>query len=172
LSSVERDELMAATLAERKWLVDASTGGRDDYRAAQVLYTVVDRARDVERRVVELAAEAYRLLGGELAPPKRVECQQTVYLDGGFYGRHTDSQADEAAPRALTYVYYHHRVPRAFAGGELVVWDGAGQAHRLEPDNDLLVLFRSELEHEVQRVTVPSGKLADARFSVNGWIWQ
>jgi Rps23 Pro-64 3,4-dihydroxylase Tpa1-like proline 4-hydroxylase len=172
LSAAQREELMRTTLAESRWLVDASTGGRDDYRQAQVLYTVVDRARDVERRVGEVAADAFGMLGGELAPPRRVECQQTIYLDGGFYQRHTDSLAEEAAPRALTYVYYHHRVPKAFVGGELVLVDAAGEEHFVVPDDDLLVLFRSDLEHEVRPVSVASGHLGDARFSVNGWIWR
>lgn len=172
LSSEQRARLWAETLAERKWLVDASTGGRDDYRRAQVLYTPVDAAAPVKERVLAVASLAFERLGGpSIERPRRFECQQTIHLDGGFYGRHTDDQGEEAAPRALTFVYYHHRTPRRFEGGELVLYDGEDEV-RVVPEDDLLVLFDSSLEHEVRPVTVPSQALEDGRFTVNGWLWR
>ena len=41
LSAAQTERLLAATLAEERWFVEASTEGRDGYRSAAVLYTVV-----------------------------------------------------------------------------------------------------------------------------------
>lgn len=173
LTEEERRALWTQTLAERKWLVDGSTGGRDDHRRAQVLYTPVDAAQPVRKRVLAVASEAFVALGGEpLGKPRRFECQQTIHLDGGFYRRHTDDQGEEAAPRALTFVYYHHPTPRRFTGGELVFHVEEEEAVVLTPEDDLLVLFDSSLEHEVRPVAAPSSALEDGRFTVNGWLWR
>lgn len=172
LNDAERSALMVATLREAEWLVDASTGGRDGHRRARLLYTAVDEACLVAVRARQMAVEAQLLLGREPLLPTRVECQQTVHLDGGFYRRHADDQGDEARRRALSWVYYHHKLPRAFEGGELVIFSSNGSELVVEPVDDALVMFPSNLEHEVRDVVVPSRALADARFTVNGWVWR
>jgi Rps23 Pro-64 3,4-dihydroxylase Tpa1-like proline 4-hydroxylase len=159
--------LLEATLAEQRWFVDASTGGRDDHRRAQVLYTPVDVALEVVERVRHWAAIAARAFGRELDATARLECQITAYLHGGYYRRHTDDDGSEAAERAFTYVYYFHRLPRGFAGGELCLGERV-----LEPMVNELIVFPSLLAHEVRDVLVPSRAFADGRFSVNGWLWQ
>ena len=159
--------LLEATLAEQRWFVDASTGGRDDHRRAQVLYTPVDMAVEVVERVRHWAAIAARAWNRTLDSTARIECQITAYLHGGYYRRHTDDDGSEAAGRAFTYVYYFHRLPRGFAGGELCVGDRV-----LEPVVNELIVFPRLIAHEVCDVLVPSGAFADGRFSVNGWLRQ
>ncbi|WP_256098241.1 2OG-Fe(II) oxygenase, partial [Streptomyces sp. MnatMP-M17] len=61
-----------------------------------------------------------------------VSCRHTepsyslnVHNDGDFYRSHQDTSAEFAPRRLLTFVYYLHRTPRPFGGGELRVFDAA-----------------------------------------------
>jgi Rps23 Pro-64 3,4-dihydroxylase Tpa1-like proline 4-hydroxylase len=78
----------------------------------------------------------------------------------------------------ISYVYYFHGTPKRFAGGGLLLYDSAVAADRydqraftrIEPNDNSLVMFPSTAAHEVERVAVESGAMADGRFSVNGWF--
>ncbi len=170
LAHAQANTLVAAVLAEQKWMVDASTGGRDGHRSAQLLYTPVDEAAMVMEWLVEHLPEAAAALGIAPFVPRRTEMQITVHGHGDFYKLHRDDQGDDVADRTLSYLYYLHRQPKAYQGGELVIL--ANERVEIEPLHNSLVLFPSHLEHEVRRVLVPSGKLADGRISINGWLWR
>ena len=170
LAPERADALLAATMAERKWLVDASTGGRDDHRSAQLLYTPVDEAAEVLAWLRPRVDAIARALDIEAFEPRRTEMQITVHGDGDFYRLHRDDQGDDVAARTLSYLYYLHRRPRAFEGGELVLLDA--ERVSIEPVHNSIVVFASNVEHEVLPVRVPSGDLADGRFTVNGWLWR
>jgi Rps23 Pro-64 3,4-dihydroxylase Tpa1-like proline 4-hydroxylase len=163
--------LLQATVAEERWFVEASTEGRDDYRRAAVLYTIVDEALWVVDRVASWAPLAARALDVELPPQARIEHQITAYREGDRYGVHRDDEGREPAGRALTYVFYFHRSPKAFVGGELVLVDDEGTQHVLPPRNDSVVFFPSSWRHEVRSVSGPV-EFADCRFTVNGWLWR
>lgn len=169
LSGEERRALFCATLAERRYFVEASTGGAEDYRQAFVHYTTVDEADGVVACARRLGAEVAAGLG--LAPPTgRVERQLTVHLDGGFYRLHRDDQGEEASRRLLSYVYYFHG-PRRWRGGELVLV-GAPPCV-VQPEDDTLVMFPSSHEHEVLRLeAAPPLSFEEGRFTVNGWLWR
>lgn len=165
-----RDALLRAAVAERKYFVEASTGGSDEHRRALVHYTTVDEADPVVDLVRGLALEVGALLGVSLEKVARVERQLTLHLDGGFYRAHRDNQGEEAARRALAYVYYFHG-PKRWSGGELVL--EGDRPCVLEPDDDRLVLFDASVLHEVRPI-VAETPLAfhEGRFTVNGWIWR
>jgi Rps23 Pro-64 3,4-dihydroxylase Tpa1-like proline 4-hydroxylase len=85
----------------------------------------------------------------------------------------------EVASREVTFVYFFHREPRQFSGGELRIYDSAPENHShramasyrtIVPEQNQLVLFASGLSHEITPVECPSGKFADSRFTVNGWL--
>jgi SM-20-related protein len=160
-------ELLEATLAERKWLVDASTGGRDSYRQAQLLYTPPDVAAAIVARIREGADGFCAALGVPAFAPRRVEAQVTVHGDGDFYKPHTDDQGEEAARRVLSYVFHFHREPRRFRGGELRIG-----ASLIASEHNTLVVFPSRLEHEVLPIALDSSAFEDARFTLNGWLWR
>jgi Rps23 Pro-64 3,4-dihydroxylase Tpa1-like proline 4-hydroxylase len=167
LDGAEAEGLYAATLDELRWLVDASTGGRDDYRQAQLLYTPPDAAKPVVARIAAGAASFCAALGLPAFEPRRVEAQVTVHGDGDFYKPHADDQGEEAARRVLSYVFHFHREPRRFEGGELRL------GPRLIPSiHNTLVVFASGLEHEVLPIALASDALADARLTLNGWLWR
>ncbi|MEU6977831.1 2OG-Fe(II) oxygenase [Streptomyces sp. NPDC046371] len=119
-----------------------------------------------------------------------VDCRHTepryglnVHNDGDFYGPHQDASAAYAPRRLLTFVYYVHRTPRPFGGGELRVFDAALPLHTettgeweertwrdWEPEHDSIVFFLPTAWHEVRPVECPGRQHADSRFAVNGWL--
>ena len=66
---------------------------------------------------------AMQKLGSEVFPITRIEAQMTASNDGDFFLHHNDNGQGEIASRELTFVYFFHREPRAFQGGELRIYD-------------------------------------------------
>ena len=109
------------------------------------------------------------------------EIQLTASNDGDFFKAHPDAEDtnDVVANREITYVYYMHRTPRPYSGGNLLFYSGApgqpvydsGKAvTSVEPANNCLIAFASTRWHEVDMVRCPNGAFADSRFTVNGWL--
>jgi Rps23 Pro-64 3,4-dihydroxylase Tpa1-like proline 4-hydroxylase len=110
----------------------------------------------------------------------QIECQLTVSNDGEFFKAHNDNSVEEVRTRELTFIYYFYREPKAFAGGELQLYDSycesgryiAGESYQtLLPQQNRIVFFPSCLIHEVLPVSCPSRLFADSRFTVNGWLY-
>ena len=108
----------------------------------------------------------------------RIEMQVTVHLGGGFYKRHRDDLEEENHLRTLSYVYYFHRQPRPFAGGDLLLYDTDPETNRataaaftrIEPRHNSLVVFPSGAYHEITPVECETQDFLDGRFTVNGWV--
>jgi Rps23 Pro-64 3,4-dihydroxylase Tpa1-like proline 4-hydroxylase len=108
-----------------------------------------------------------------------IEAQLTAHNDGNYYKVHNDNGSPPTATRVFTYVYYFHRDPKAFEGGELKIFDtkiqnnyyvAAESFSLVEPIHNSIVFFLSRYLHEVLPVRCPSRQFADSRFTVNGWI--
>jgi Rps23 Pro-64 3,4-dihydroxylase Tpa1-like proline 4-hydroxylase len=129
--------------------------------------------------IVEPALQALHLIEPQLEP---AEFELTAYGDGGHIGEHIDTRGHTGRSiRVLSCVYYFAATPRRFSGGELRLFGlpkfaaGGGASPDtifidIEPKTDSLVVFPSWLRHQVLPVRVPSGRWADARFTVNCWI--
>ena len=109
-----------------------------------------------------------------------VEIALTATLAGGFYRIHRDDSGNLESPyrtRAISYVYYYHREPKPFTGGELLLYDTCPRTKRfartrfsrIDPMRNTLVLFPSCYFHEILPVHGVD-RFEDARFTVNGWI--
>lgn len=150
------------------------TGNVADYRRSNVIWQGQTVAPDVADRLRAMAPELARVLGVAPFAVGEVETQVTVSRDGDFFKEHDDNGSPDTAARRLSWVYYVHRAPRAFDGGELVMYgvDGGSQkgAYVIEPENDTLVVFPSDVLHEVRPVRCASPAAADGRITVNGWI--
>lgn len=130
----------------------------------------------------EIFAEAVRARVSEILAatgvpdwsPKHMQVDLAAHRDGDFFRTHTDTltgknRRDEV--RMVSAVYYVHRQPRGFSGGELVIRDVRGQSENaIKPLHDRLVVFPSFLPHEVAPVEVPGDSFANARFSINCWL--
>ncbi len=106
---------------------------------------ILERVRGVLPRVLEQ-------FGIEEFPVTHVEAQITASNDGDFFRAHSDDAQETIASRRITFVYFFHREPRQFEGGELRLHDSRGseshistgsyQTHRAatEPDRVFPVL--------------------------------
>ncbi|WP_209348081.1 2OG-Fe(II) oxygenase [Pontixanthobacter sp. CEM42] len=106
-----------------------------------------------------------------------IELSLAAHRDGGFFAPHIDTYGDGTreytqSDRVLSAVYYFHRQPAGFGGGELAIMPIGGYAPPalIEPKHDRLALFPSFAPHEVLPITVPGNAFADARFSINCWV--
>ncbi|MFD3698418.1 2OG-Fe(II) oxygenase [Streptomyces sp. NPDC058646] len=116
---------------------------------------------------------------GHRTPLSRSLTVLSSHGEGGHFGVHTDASHVPDVATALSAVYYLHRRPRGFGGGQLRLYDTAvrgGRAERaeswrtIEPDHDSLVFFPSSAFHEVVPSTCPSGRFSDHRFTLTTWI--
>ena len=107
------------------------------------------------------------------------ESQLTASNDGDYFRVHNDNSQANWPSREITYVYFFHREPRAFSGGELVLYNSCEDSgvpepvaarKRITPEQNTIVFFNSSVLHEVTPVRCPSQRFADSRFTLNGWL--
>ena len=106
-----------------------------------------------------------------------VEVQVSAYLAGGFYRPHRDGVdrwSNGPEVRRINCLYYLHRQPRPFTGGDLLLHDGevASTFTRIEPLDNSIVLFPSRCVHEVTLVECDPGDFGAGRFTVNSFVWE
>lgn len=103
----------------------------------------------------------------------------TAHGEGGHYGMHTDASRVRDVSTAVSAVYYLHRRPRGFGGGQLRLHDTVVDGHRarpaetyrtIEPEHDTIVFFPASAFHEVVPSTCPSRRFADHRFTLTTWL--
>jgi Rps23 Pro-64 3,4-dihydroxylase Tpa1-like proline 4-hydroxylase len=172
LSPAERDNLFAWICAGR-WTFAPSTVTREgvreqdeSYRKSHICY---DFAPWHDIFVTKMTAHMPLFidrLGIDRFELGQIECQLTHTGDGGFFRVHNDNSDPLSRLRVLTFVYYIHRVPKVFDGGELVFRDGP----ILVPEDNTLVVFPSHLMHEVKPVRCASDEFVYGRMTVNGWL--
>jgi Rps23 Pro-64 3,4-dihydroxylase Tpa1-like proline 4-hydroxylase len=160
---------------------DVGVGGIVNYehRRSRVLMDL-DRHEDLMlNRIKAALAQILDRLGMEEFSITRVETQITASNDGDFFHFHSDNGSDRVASRYLTFVYFFHREPRQFEGGELRIHDarlenGAyvseGSYQTIIPRQNQIVFFPCELMHEITPVNCGSQHFADSRFTLNGWL--
>ncbi len=112
-------------------------------------------------------------------PIGQIEVQMRAYQDGHFFRVHRDAAPrSRYANRAINYVYYFHRQPRPFGGGELLLFDSDPEADtftesgftRVVPEDNSVVFFPPNFFHSVVPVRCPSKEFADSRFVINGHV--
>jgi len=149
-----------------------------DYRRSHVLMDLGPHQQRLLDRLGSILPRVLPKLGLEPFPISRMEAQITSSKDGDFFRWHSDNGEGEVAARQVTFVYFFHREPKAFEGGELRIQgsscndnsDTSGDYYAIVPRQNQLVLFDSSLTHEIAPVQCPSGKFADSRFTMNGWF--
>jgi SM-20-related protein len=116
-------------------------------------------------------------LGMTSFPVTRIETQLIAHGDGAFYKRHIDTRVgtnrrSEVTDRVLSMVYYFHREPKRFSGGEIALcaFGLSDEGIAIEPAQNRLVAFPSFVAHEVKQVSCPSQEFADSRFAINCWL--
>jgi Rps23 Pro-64 3,4-dihydroxylase Tpa1-like proline 4-hydroxylase len=98
----------------------------------------------------------------------QVDC--VTYQDGDHFEQHTDFVPLAIFPRRYTWVYYYHKEPRRFSGGQLVFFKQGRPIEEVSPKAGTLIAFATDISHAVKTVRVPSGEFADSRFTMTGFV--
>jgi len=165
--------------SEASFIPAGVSDNKEDYRKALVWNAPEPLKQLFVRKITGLMPEIMPQLRAGRVALGAIDCQVTASGDGAYFKVHTDAGVNETYKRQYTYVYYFHREPKAFSGGELRVYDDvirngklvATDSYQLiEPRHNTMVFFQAAVMHEVMPVHVPSRQFRDARFTVNGWI--
>jgi Rps23 Pro-64 3,4-dihydroxylase Tpa1-like proline 4-hydroxylase len=152
-----------------------------DIRRSVVLFELGPFRELFARRLMTFLPQVLRQLDLEWFPVTHIEAQLTGSGDGEFFRAHSDNGSLGVSARAVTFVYFFHREPCSFSGGELRIWDTPanseaesgeenGAVRSIPPQQNQVVFFPSFYLHEIAPVSCPSGNFADRRFTVNGWL--
>ena len=155
-------------------------GGSDqvvnsDHRRSRVLFDTGRFGRLVTDRVLFHLSFITRKLRRTAFRVSDLEAQITATNDGDFFGVHSDNSEPPYEARELSFVYYFHREPKPFTGGELRLYRPAAPGdpthyETVVPEQNTIIVFPSSLLHEVLPVKCPSRVFADSRFTLNGWL--
>ncbi len=93
---------------------------------------------------------------------KDVEAHFACYNAGEFYALHRDNPQGKNG-RMISTVYYLHEAWRAQWGGQLHLQDKNNQWHTIQPTPNRIVMFQSDLLHEVREAK-------QQRLSITAWL--
>jgi Rps23 Pro-64 3,4-dihydroxylase Tpa1-like proline 4-hydroxylase len=174
-----RDMLVLATASEEHFESGTVAGDHPEHRQNLVIPTFGDsaHARLIQNRVLVWYPLMAKTLGLPVIALGVVESQLTAARSRQFYKLHADIGPD--CPREISCIYYIHRRPRGFAGGELRLYDSIeAEGYRqpadtfevVEPVSNRMVVFPSGEFHEAMPVRCPSAEFADSRFAITTWL--
>jgi Rps23 Pro-64 3,4-dihydroxylase Tpa1-like proline 4-hydroxylase len=187
LAPQELDELVSYTLQHEAQFQSSeviSPNGEPgmiayDHRRSLVLLDLGKHEAVILNRIRGVLPRVLDQLGIEEFPVRHTEVQITASNDGDFFRAHSDDSDEMIASRRITFVYFFHREPRQFEGGELLLHDshGGGEEHvstgsyqTVVPQQNQIVFFPCSLLHEITPVECQSRAFADSRFTLNGWL--
>jgi Rps23 Pro-64 3,4-dihydroxylase Tpa1-like proline 4-hydroxylase len=143
------------------------------HRRSRVLMDLGKHQELILRRIQAALPLVLGRLGIEEFSITKVEAQITASNDGDFFHCHSDNGDPKVASRELTFVYFFHREPRQFSGGELRIHDSPAEGRGYQtivPQQNQIVFFPCSVQHEITPVGCPSRLCADSRFTLNGWL--
>ena len=150
-----------------------------EHRSSRVLMDLGKYQDLMLERIRTALPEVLGKLGMEEFTIAGVEAQVTASNEGDFFHFHSDNGSERVASRYLTFVYFFHREPRGFEGGELRIHDARlqdgeyvseGTYQTIIPQQNQIVFFPCEVLHEITPVKCSSQLFADSRFTLNGWL--
>jgi Rps23 Pro-64 3,4-dihydroxylase Tpa1-like proline 4-hydroxylase len=150
-----------------------------EHRRSRVLMDLAQYENLMLERIKAVLPQVLAKLGLEEFSIAGVEAQVTASNDGDFFHFHSDNASDRVASRYLTFVYFFHREPCQFEGGELRIHDAQledgvyvseGSYQTIVPRQNQIVFFPCELLHEITPVNCSTQLFADSRFTLNGWL--
>lgn len=184
LSPAERVTLLDWTLDnEARFTAAALGGGQVDpaVRQASSLRDLGTMGPVFRQRILDAVPDLIRELRVTGFAPSDIELELVAHGDGAHFVFHADTYTGSATgqrgDRMLSAVYYFHREPREFSGGQLRMHrfgaqEGDDGFIDIEPLQNRLVVFPSWAPHEVRAVSVPSRAFAASRFAVNCWVYR
>ncbi|CAG4995110.1 hypothetical protein DYBT9275_01551 [Dyadobacter sp. CECT 9275] len=151
-----------------------------EYRKSMVLKDLGEFKDIMIRRVAEFLPDIFKKL--EIVPfdIKTHELEMAAHGDGAFFREHIDTltgDQEKTNARTLSLVYYFHKEPKQFEGGELSLipfdfFPGDDKPVALAPLHNSLLVFPSFAPHEVLPVKCPDVPFPGWRFTINYWIYK
>ena len=185
LAPGECDRLLALGLAAREQLAPAKVGSDERLDPeVRVNLEICDRRTEKEIRL-QIAPKVRSLVPEILARLRMdgigrcsIEMSMRVYLDRGFYRAHSDNYSESHRRRKLSFVYFIHREPRRFSGGDLLLHDtdtdekaySPERFSRIVPLRNSIVFFPCGYSHQVTPVQCGTDDFGDGRWAVNGHV--
>jgi Rps23 Pro-64 3,4-dihydroxylase Tpa1-like proline 4-hydroxylase len=183
----ELSALMAFTLEHKAAFRDSrvvmtTRAGRLDavdryQRRSRILTDLGPFRRIVTERIIHHLPYVSERLGCEPFKPNWIEAQITASNHGDYFRQHNDNLHAKVPSREITYVYFFHREPRPFEGGELIVYPSIPrrgspslEAVSIVPRQNEVICFASSKLHEVLPIRCRSRAFEDSRFTLNGWV--
>ena len=147
-----------------------------EHRKSRVLFVLGEHEDVISGRILSYLPRILPAVGLQPFPIARVEAQITASNDGDFFRPHEDNGDPPLRTRELTFVYFFHREPKGFSGGALRLYgllEGDDTAFvDVEPAQNSLLVFPAWAPHEVTPIACASSERADARYSVNCWLYR
>jgi Rps23 Pro-64 3,4-dihydroxylase Tpa1-like proline 4-hydroxylase len=184
LSPQELAELMRFTIEHEadfraSEVVSPTEGGVVNYehRRSRVLMDLAQHQDVVLERIKTVLRPVLNQLGMKSFDIAGVEAQITASNDGDYFHFHSDNASEAVSSRHLTFVYFFHREPRQFEGGELRIHDAQledrtyvseGTYQTITPRQNQIVFFPCELMHEITPVKCASQAYVNKRHSLDG----
>lgn len=182
LSREENSKILESVIKLEPYFENSITSLTDpDFRRSKVLHLAPISKASISKRIKLVLPQVLSKLGQSIFPIYQIEAQVTAHNHGHYYHAHNDNGMPEVANREITYVYYFHREPKNFSGGELILYDEkfendeylkADSFKIVAPNNNSIIFFLSRYWHEVLPVVCSSQFFADSRFTINGWVWK
>lgn len=161
--------------------IDSGLGGRGinkEVRDSKVLHhkDIKDIAAFFFPKVLERISNSFKCLNVKPFVSPRKEIQLTLHTNGHFFTIHKDAGKNNPN-RKITYVYYFHQLPKAYDGGDLLLFDTDQELDtyskdftRIKTQNNMLILFPSYFYHQVTPVVQTNNDFRKGRFTLNGWF--
>ena len=130
----------------------------------------------LSKRILEILPSLFAALGIEPFAVKEMPLTLVNGLDGHCGLPHADSIDGRYR---ISLLYYFHREPRAFQGGDLEIYaadpapaSGTGDAAiaRIDQQDNLLIAFSSDTFHGITPVRCESDDFIDGRFAVISFL--
>ena len=180
------DRLLALGTARRECFTPAGVGSPSALRVdPEVRMTLEADPRTMEEVRPRIGLEIRSVLPDVLArlgmaglDRYGMSMGMRVYLGGGFYRAHADNLSPANRSRVLSFVYFFHREPRRFSGGDLLLYDTdvdtsawtCAAFSRIVPLRNSIVFFPSACWHQVCSVQCGTDDFGDGRWAVNGHV--
>ena len=184
LGQEENSKIVEYILQQEDWNKSYTIGGNmDHWRQSKNISLKNENCpilmNKIESMFPEMMSIFYKKKKQKL---NSTEIQLTRSSDGDFYKAHPDWVEDAGyySTRNVTFVYYVHKIPKLFSGGNIRMYEHVdkpvlGRMYKMskyidfEPNNDTLLLFPSHQWHEVLPVRCKFD-WTYSRFTINGWM--
>lgn len=124
----------------------------------------------LKRRILGLLPTLFTALGVEPFPVSKLSLTLMNGMDGHRGSPHADDSGDRFK---ISLLYYFHRTPKAFRGGDLAFYDAdpaSPNGHsdearaKIDHEDNLLIAFPSHVFHGITDVRCDSDAFPDGRF--------